>query len=154
MHIVNKKDFITGIAILLIMAGFYLESKRIDLMGAAGLGPLFFPYLMMFLLSLLSLALLFKSVSFQAPAVSAPAPAAAKAGRTPEQTVFIVMFFAYLLALPFAGYLPATLVYLIANMVYLGKKETKWYVIYAVTTAGVTALIYYIFAKVMLLFLP
>ena len=153
MHIANKKDFVSAIVLLLIMTGFYMESKNIDLMGGADLGPLFFPYMMMGIISLLALTLLVNSLSFRTPL-----PARTTSGTPPQWTkdqgIFIGLFFVYLLALPSIGYIACTLAYLLINMLYLGKKENKWYAIYALTTVGITALVYYIFAKVMLLFLP
>lgn len=154
MQIVNKKDFAAAVVLLLVMCGFYLESGNIDVMGGAGLGPLFFPYVMMGAITLLSALLLLKSISFKPRPTAAPVAATGRAGLTMDQAVFIALFFLYLLALPFVGYLPGTLAYLIVNMIYLGKRKSKWYAIYVATTICVTALIYYVFAKVMLLFLP
>lgn len=154
MHIINKRDFVASIVLLLVMLGFYMESTRIDTMGGVDLGPLFFPHLMMGVIFILSVALLCKSVSFSAAAAK-KATAEKLFCTTKDQVIFIALFFIYLIALPYAGYLPATLAYLIINMIYLGQKGSKkWYVIYLCSTIGMTALIYYIFAKVMLLFLP
>ena len=64
MHIVNKRDFLASIVLLLGMLGFYMESTRIDTQGGVDLGPLFFPHLMVIVIAILSVALLFKSISF------------------------------------------------------------------------------------------
>jgi hypothetical protein len=109
---------------------------------------------MMGIIALLSLALLLTSISFRRPAHSASGKAEAGTGTAARQAVFIGIFFAYLLALPYGGYILCTLLYLLSNMFWLGKRETKWYVVYAASTVLITALVYFIFAKMMLLFLP
>ena len=155
MHIVNKRDFLASIVLLLGMLGFYVESTRIDTQGGVDLGPLFFPHLMVIVIAILSVALLFKSISFSPASEEKKAAPEKIFCTTKDQTVFIALFFIYLIALPSAGYIPATLIYLIVNMIYLGQRgSTKWYIIYICSTIGMTAFIYYIFAKVMLLFLP
>lgn len=154
MHIASKKDFISALVLFLVMGVFYVDSRRIDLMGGADLGPLFFPYVMMGIVSFLALLLLVNSLSFRSPARPAPPGAHAEKEWNKDQCIFIAMFMVYLLVLPFGGYVLSTVVYLLVNMIYLGKKENKWYMIYTLTTISVTAFIYYIFAKVMLLFLP
>lgn len=152
MHIVNKRDFLASIVLLLGMLGFYVESTRIDTQGSVDFGPLFFPYLMVIVIAILSVALLFKSISFSAARGESKSKILCA---TKDQTVFITLFFIYLITLPYVGYIPATLIYLVVNMIYLGKRGSKkWYAIYVCSTIGMTAFIYYIFAKVMLLFLP
>ena len=64
MHIVNKRDFLASIVLLLAMLGFYVESTRIETQGGVDLGPLFFPHLMVIVIAILSVVLLFKSISF------------------------------------------------------------------------------------------
>lgn len=154
MHIANKKDFISALVLFFIMGVFYMDSRRIDLMGGTDLGPLFFPYVMMGIIALLALMLLVSSLSFSTPAQPVSAVAHTAKEWNKDQCIFIALFMVYLLALPFGGYVLSTVVYLLINMIYLGKKENKWYMIYTFSTVGVTALVYYIFAKIMLLFLP
>lgn len=153
MYIINKRDFVASIVLLLAMVAFFIESKRIDITGGVDLGPLFFPYLMISIIFILSIILLFKSISFTKP--NGEHQNQKFFNTTKDQNIFLLLFFAYLIALPIISYLPATIIYLLITMIYLGQsKIKKWIIIYICSTLGMTAFVYYIFANVMSLFLP
>ena len=97
MHIVNKRDFLASI-VLLAMLGFYVESTRIETQGGVDLGPLFFPHLMVIVIAILSVVLLFKSISFSPAGKDQKAAPEKIFCTTKDQTIFIAPFFIYLMA--------------------------------------------------------
>ena len=151
MHIDSKKDFYAGLVLLVVVAIFIQETGKVEYVQHGDLGPRFFPYLMSGFIGLLSLVLVWNSLSFGGQherATQKPLRV------TKEQLVFIGLFFVYVLAMPLLGYVPSTLLYLASSMIYLGKKSPRRYALYTLIAVAVTAAVYFIFVHLMMLFLP
>ncbi|MDM8216309.1 tripartite tricarboxylate transporter TctB family protein [Desulfovibrio piger] len=153
MHIAEKSDFCSSLILLALMGFCWNESGNIDQGINFALGPLFFPYLLMGLITLCSLILLVRSVG------RGRAPASGGAAIADRKTFFyraalLCLSAAYILALPLGGYAPCTFVYLVAAMTLLGKRAVKSLLIYGVIALCMTCGVQYVFADLLHLFLP
>lgn len=159
MIIKKPADLMTA-AVILIGVGFiYRESLNIDTTIVYALGPLFFPKILMFALAFLSILLALKSIDFSSKAVRGKGePAKGKAtitvGTLFMQFVFVGMIILYLLIMPLLGYIASTVLFLLAEMLFLGKRTLRGAALCLVAACVTTGLLYYVFAHLLYLFLP
>ena len=66
----------------------------------------------------------------------------------------VALLLAYLLVLPWAGYLAATIPFLFCSMLFLGPRAPKNIVTYAVLSTGMSLLLKFIFGNLLKFFLP
>jgi hypothetical protein len=156
MVIKNKNDAAAAVALLASTAALYAQSHNIvDSMHYA-LGGFFFPYVMLGTIAVLSLILLYQSIDFS----GAPARQSAATDREKKlramgaQAGTIALLALYIFILPFTGYVPTTVVFLIVCMAFLGERSPKRLAQYAVCAAITTAVLYVVFGKLLYLFLP
>lgn len=154
MHIASKKDFWSAITILMIMAICWQESHNIDTTLNFSLGPLFFPRILMGAIALSSLFLLIRSIGFACASARARSGAQLDYAAICWRIFLLTLTFFYILALPYAGYTPCTLIFLFATMCCLGKRKLVNLVIYAIIAAVMTFGLYWIFSDLLHLFLP
>jgi hypothetical protein len=155
---VKKPADLAAAVVLLIGTGFaYNESRLIDTSLNYALGPLFVPYLLLGAIALLSVILALQSISFkQAASASAPRPGIGigiNAG-TALQVAFIAWLIAYLVMLPHLGYVPSTILFLSGGAMLLGDRKPKTVAIAVGIAAVVTVALWFLFGRVLLLFLP
>jgi hypothetical protein len=154
MTIKKPADLATA-AVLLAGIGFvYRESLNIDTSMNYASGPLFFPYVLLIAIGLLSLCLGARSIDFS----SAERPARGQRRFEPAalflQSACIGLVVVYLTALPRFGYVPCTIVFLFGSMLLLGPRSVKSAALYSVVSCAVTGGLYYTFARLLSLFLP
>lgn len=156
MTIKKPADFYAAIALLAAMGAVYNQSLAVDTSMNIAMGPLFFPYMLMGAITLLSLCLVFKSVSFANPGAKSESKKEASTNREGLmlQVCTVLLLFGYVLLLPVLSYIPATFIFLLILMLLLGPRSPKHILISAITAGAVTGVLYGIFAKVLLLFLP
>ena len=66
----------------------------------------------------------------------------------------IILLLAYIIALPYVGYAAATMPFLFAGMVFLGRRGVQQVLLYAVLSVGMTLLLKFIFGTLLKFFLP
>ena len=156
MVVKKKGDAAAAVVLLAGMGALYANSLTINDTLNYALGALFFPYVMIGTITVLALILLYQSVDFAA--VSAPArDEEAKAKNLHvllTQAGLVGLLALYIAVLPYTGYIPTTVVFLIASMIFLGERKPKKIAVYAVCAVATTAILYVIFGKMLHLFLP
>lgn len=156
MVVTKKGDAAAALILIAGMGVVYANSLHIQDDLNYALGALFFPYVMIGTITVFALMLLFQSVEFSA------SPAKSKTGSEPQKNagVFLIqaglvaMLAFYIFILPYAGYVPTTVVFLFMCMIFLGERAPRNMVIYGVCSAATTGLLYIIFGKILLIFLP
>ncbi|OFX28812.1 MAG: hypothetical protein A2Z07_07380 [Armatimonadetes bacterium RBG_16_67_12] len=142
----RRADLLIGIALLAFAAFYFQESSKITIGFAADrLGPKFFPQLLAAALGSAALALVWRSLRGR----SDPEPLQPMRVRLFLWTV--VSTLTYVLLLPSLGYLIATPLYLVAIILLLGYRNVAGLV---ATTAGVTAVLYLVFARTLHVLVP
>lgn len=153
--IAKPKDFCMAVMLLILAALLYARSNVINTGVEHALGPMFFPRLLLFCIGGLSLVLLVQSLRRpQGAARPAGAKPRAESGARVLQWIFVGLFLLYLLALPFFGYLAATLGFLLAGMLLLGPRTPRSLALYAGVAVAVTLGLQYVFSDLLHLFLP
>lgn len=152
MHIAKKKDFYSALTILLLVGICFVESRNIDPGINFALGPLFFPNLLLSLITFFSCILLACSIRGGAAPVADRQPLDVKT--LVARVVIVGMTALYLLVLPLLGYIPCTMAFLLICMVFLGKRTLRALAIYIVIAAVITLGLQYIFGSLLHLFLP
>jgi hypothetical protein len=114
------------------------------------IGPRFFPYLSAGIMALLSLLLIFDGLL---PKVPGPGEAETASPQPPLRPVlaFMGIGFGYIVVLPFLGVILATPLCLAAYFWYFEFHRWIWILLLAI---GVTVIIYYCFARLMMVPLP
>lgn len=152
---IKKPADLTTAAVILIGVGFiYRESLNIDTAIVYALGPLFFPKILMFALAFLSILLALKSIDFSSKAVREKGETTIAVGTLFMQFVFVGIIILYLLIMPLLGYIASTVLFLLAEMLFLGKRTLKDAALCLVVACVTTGLLYYVFAYLLYLFLP
>ncbi len=133
-----RKDWIAGIVLLGLAAGYYLMANAIprsqlsDLVGAAS-----YPKLLAAALALLSVALILVGALKRAPAASSPEESAKKAAEDLHGFIraggTLAIGVGFLLVLPYAGYIAAVAALLVAMLLYLHE---PWSARVAITAAA------------------
>lgn len=157
MIIKKRNDFALAVVFLLGSAFLYQQTYLIRKVMVFSLGPLVFPRFLLGSIFVLALCMLFQSIDFHAAAGAAPAGAP----RTPDQrkaTVLrlslIGLLLAYLLALPYVGYVVSTILFLFLGMMLLGHRTPKQLALYAAIAVALTLSLQYVFGTLLKLFLP
>ena len=151
---VRKYNTILSIILIaLSTAGIYL-SLNFDVRGgnAGDPGAAFWPILLCSALIVCSVILLVQTAVQAKKAAEPEAPLIdfASAGVRCVLIIFVVMI-AYAVLLHFFGFIPATLVFVVATMLAMGERRPVWI---ALSTVGITGFIYVLFALVMNVVLP
>lgn len=154
MTIKKPADFYAAIALLAAMGAVYHQSLAVDTSMNIAMGPLFFPYILMGAITLLSLCLLLQSISFATPGSKEKKEQAINREGLLLQCCTVLLLFGYVLLLPVLSYIPATFIFLLVLMLILGPRSPRNILVSAITAGAVTGVLYGIFAKVLLLFLP
>lgn len=142
----RRADLLIGIGLLIFAALYFRESFEITAGFASDrLGPAFFPRLLAGALAASALGLIWRSLGGRSDA-------------TPLPPVRIGLFLwtvgltlAYAFLLPSLGYLIATVLYVAAMIWLLGYHNLVGLV---ATTAGVTAVLYLVFARALHVLVP
>ncbi|MBG0777940.1 MAG: tripartite tricarboxylate transporter TctB family protein [Desulfovibrionaceae bacterium] len=153
---VKTGDFVT--ALILLLFGALLFQRCCALRPAciiAG-GPVFFPKIIIGIMVLLSLVLIYQSVERTGGKVPG---AKARSAADPWQTLvlrwsLVGLVAIYLLVMPWLGYAPATILFLVAAMCMLGPTKPRNIAIYCVVSGAVTGVLYYVFGVMLTVFLP
>jgi putative tricarboxylic transport membrane protein len=156
----KKRDLIVGAVFLVFSAAVFIATFSIRRLVVARIGSAFVPQLAAVLLGGLSILLIVQSLL-------ALRSASGKSG--PEQTAeqdkaeikrrnfsvaaTLFLLLVYLVLLQPVGFLLTTSIYLFAQFIVLSRKKPN-YPLYAVLAAGSSVIIYYLFVKVFILFLP
>ena len=142
----DRADFLLVLG-LLLFAALYVERASHITVGFASdvLGPAFFPRLLAFLLALLAVGLLARSLTGRGPRVS----------RTPMRSrlfwTVVALLVGYALLMPLVGFLYLTPLLLGAVMRILGLERWGWLVGVAL---GLTVFLYVLFTKALSVPLP
>lgn len=152
MHIAKKKDFYSALTILLLVGICFVESRRIDPGINFALGPLFFPHILLSLITVFSCLLLAGSIKGGAALAAERQPLDVKT--VVSRVVILGLTALYLLALPLLGYIPCTVAFLLICMIFLGRRTPRDLALYAGVAAAITLGLQYIFGSLLHLFLP
>lgn len=154
--IIKKPADLTASLVLLGGVGLmYHEMRLIEVTTVHAMGPNFFPAILLGLLTVLALCLAFQSMSFgekEAPSDQKSTPL--NMGALTMQLAFVGTLVLYLAVLPYLGYILGTVLFLTAATTLLGERKLKNIAFYLLLSATVTGALYYIFAELLLLFLP
>ncbi len=156
MHIRKRSDCLLAVIIFLGAVFFYYETYQIREVFSYSFGPRVFPRIVLALTALLAVCLFIQSLG-TAPAAhgakEAGEPHAFRQGLRLRGGVTLLLL-AYLLALPWAGYLAATIPFLFCCMLFLGPRRPKNILLYASLAAGMSLLLKFIFGTLLKFFLP
>ena len=156
MVIKNKNDAAAAVALLASMGALYAQSHNIVDSLKYALGGFFFPYVMLGTISVLSLILLYQSIDFSGTAAPQTDEEVRKrnlrALGVQAGTIGLLAF--YIFIMPYTGYVPTTVAFLIICMAFLGERSPRRFALYAVCAAITTAVLYVVFGKMLHLFLP
>lgn len=154
----RKRDLYLGIGFLLFSSGVWIASFSIKHLVVARIGSAFVPQLAATLLALLSITLILQSI-FQAPASTSQQgklteqDAEAYLKRKKRVRLTFLLILCYLVLLDSVGFLITTALYLFFQFWVLSRRKPNlpFYGIIAISTS---IIIYYLFVKVFVLFLP
>jgi putative tricarboxylic transport membrane protein len=153
MTVKKPADLATAVVLLIGVGFVYKESLKIDTSLNYALGPLFFPYLLMAAIALLSAALALQSVSFRGTGGTARSGPGIS-GSLIMQAALIVSLVVYLVVLPVLGYIPATILFLSGSMILLSNRKPGTVAVAVGAAVVVTVSLWFLFGKILLLFLP
>ncbi|WP_302736613.1 tripartite tricarboxylate transporter TctB family protein [uncultured Desulfovibrio sp.] len=156
MHIRKRSDCILAVLLFLGAVFFYYETYQIREVFSYSFGPRVFPRIILGLTALLAACLFVQSlgtVPVAHCAEEAKDPRASRQGLWLRGGV-VALLLAYLLVLPWAGYLAATIPFLFCSMLFLGPRAPKNIVTYAVLSTGMSLLLKFIFGNLLKFFLP
>jgi divalent metal cation (Fe/Co/Zn/Cd) transporter len=146
-------DFIAGFVIFLIGAYALYESVRMPFYGQSGVwgSPGLTPGLIGAVLIVLSAALMYRARRFRLPALSMSLSSNAQRG-----LMTFGLIVAYVAVLPRIGYAPATFIMLfVFQLLFAQTRNWKFLLLWALgLSAGLTAVLYYVFAEIFLIPLP
>jgi hypothetical protein len=151
---VKTGDLLMALAMLALSVALYIQSGEIDTTMIYALGPVFFPKILIGILAVLSLVLLYQSVDLTGRKGWCQPVKKATANAFVLRWSLVALVLVYLVVLPLAGYVYATIPFLFAGMCLLGPLKPKDLAIYAVTSVAVALGLQYIFATLLKLFLP
>ncbi len=154
----RKRDLYLGIGFLLFSIGVWIASFSIKHLVVARIGSAFVPQLAATLLALLSITLILQAI-FQAPASTSrqgklteqDAEAASKRKKRVRLTFLLILF--YLVLLEPVGFLITTTLYLFFQFWVLSRRQPNL-PLYGIIAISTSIIIYYLFVKVFVLFLP
>jgi hypothetical protein len=151
---IKTGDFFMALGLLALSAALYHQSGEIDTTMIYALGPVFFPKLLIGILAALSLVLLWQSVDIKGNKGWCASARTGSAHAAVLRWSLVGLVILYLVALPLAGYLLATIPFLFAGMCLLGPLKPRNLAIYGVTSLLVTFGLQFIFGTLLKLFLP
>lgn len=152
MTIKKPADFYSALVILAGIGAIYHQSLSVDTSMIIAMGPLFFPYILMGIITFLAVCLVIKSIEINTSQKGTNTTINREALFL--QGVAVVLLLGYLLLLPVISYIPATMAFLAAAMIFLGGTSRKNVITSTIVSCTVTGVLYLIFAKVLRLFLP
>jgi len=157
-----KQDKVIGIALIVFAGIMYYQTTLLPPALFGDIGAAFVPKIWFTILGICGVALTitgFWRDAKQKDAVSGP-----EAGIGERLKEFLIhyrfvfsgfiIFFLYILLMKYIGYLYSTLLFMPVLMWVLGPKNAKSAVIAALTSIGVTGIIYFGFVKILKVFLP
>jgi putative tricarboxylic transport membrane protein len=147
----KKKDLIIGAAFFAISVGVFVSSFSIRKLVVSKVGSAFVPQLMAILLAGLSILLIVQALT--AKVEPAPEKKPASGGRNHSVWLTFVLIFLYLALLEPLGFLLSTAVYLFFQFIVLSRKKPNL-PLYGLLSISTSAIVYYLFVKVFILFLP
>ncbi len=157
MEIKKKMDMGAAVFLLLAMGFLYQQTTEFSSGLFSTNSPQFFPLLMIGLISILSLCLLFSSISINDPAEKGPCQTNAfRLSSGMILQLFTVLFLGlYIVLLPILSYIPSTLLFLFLTMAALGgQRDFRTLATYFCISCITTGVLYFIFAHMLQLFLP
>jgi putative tricarboxylic transport membrane protein len=156
----KKRDLIIGAAFLAFSVAVFIASFGIRRLVVVRIGSAFVPQLAAILLGALSILLIVQTLLSLRTVSEAEVPAkkeeqdrAEIKRRNFSVSATLVLILVYLVLLQPVGFLLTTAVYLFAQFIVLSRKKPN-YPLYAVLAIGTSVIIYYLFVKVFILFLP
>ncbi len=155
MCIKKKADFISGLVFIAMMGVLLLQGEKLEMPYIIGGGPKMFPYALMAGIVVCSLVVIFRSLDFTKEKTDEEGKEKKRLHiPTALQLIVFACLLVYICILPVIGYIPATFLFLFGEMTLLGKRTAKNLLIYFIISSAVTGLVYFIFAKMLMLFLP
>jgi hypothetical protein len=161
MRIANASNFVFGLSLLLACSLLYGETYHFRRIAFLSLNPTWFPRVILGGLMFLSCCLMWQSVAFRpgaSPEAGHRSEEKEKLDRRPllMQVGFVGLCLAYATVMPLIGYIPATIAFLLAGMLFLGRRSltARRIAIYCVTGLAVTFSMKLIFKDILKLFLP
>lgn len=148
----KKADFGAALALWLGMAYLWRETEKFSSGAFTTNSPQFFPLTLIFLVCVLSLFLLLQSLGRS----EAPERAPRLFSRTLlMQTAVVGLLGTYIGLLPVLGYVPDTILFLMAGMLLLdGRYTLRRVALYAAVSTLTTAVLYGVFGVLLHIFLP
>lgn len=154
MTIKKPADFIASLALFGIVGMVYQQSRQIEVTTVHAYGPNFFPSILMGALLLFAVCLAWQSIDFSGEKNANGNRTIINRTALILQSSFVAALVAYLIVMPFIGYVPSTFLFLFSAMALLGERKPKNLAFYAFLACVVTGVLYYIFGELLLLFLP
>lgn len=172
MHIRNRGDGALAAVLFTGSVFLFYETWQIREIFSYSFGPRVFPRIILGLMALLSACLFVQSLGPGQPPGYSRGQASehvstrastqnqkrAQTGRfSPEVLLragMITLLLAYIIALPYVGYAAATMPFLFAGMIFLGRRGPKALLLYAVLSVGMTLSLKFIFGTLLKFFLP
>jgi len=154
-HSINP-DLITGALLLILGLGLFWACMSVKDFAAIGVGSAFVPRLTAGLLTLVSLVLLangFRARSTDELEIAA-SPENAVFGGLPAVATSVALMIGYLALLEPLGFLPASVLYVFAQMLVLRKHAADRYVLFGVTTVLAAVACNYLFVNLFDISLP
>ncbi len=155
MAIKNLSNLLISLLLLIGTACMYWQMQQIEVSTVHAMGPNFFPGMLLSLLFFLSLCLAYQSIDFKkSDKEEEKKDTAIDVQALILQLAFVSILILYVFLLPYLSYIPSTILFLSITMTLLGKRTVKDIASYVLIASIVTGIIYYIFGKILLLFLP
>lgn len=157
MRIKKGKDLLLAALTLLVCALLYHQTYFISEGLVVGLGAAAFPRGVLIVTMILAGILAAQSLDFGKAKTGEESP---ERGNRFDVKVFlyrwglVALLGLYILALPVAGYLPTTIAFMTACMLYLGYRTWRSALIYLCISTAVAYLLQYVFGVMLHLFLP
>ena len=157
MHLeTRKRDLFIGIGFLFFSIGVWIASFSIKRLVVSRIGSAFVPQLAASLLGILSIILIAQSVASKSKAVPSASqkvkPEASAESRKRVLLTFLLILL-YLALLESVGFLITTAFYLFFQILVLSRKKPNL-PLYGLIAVFTSLIVYYLFVKVFILFLP
>jgi len=157
MHLeTRKRDLFIGIGFLLLSIGVWIASFSIKRLVVSRIGSAFVPQLAASLLGILSIILIVQSVAAKSKAVPEASqkekPEVSAESRKRVLLTFLLILL-YLALLEPVGFLITTAFYLFFQFLVLSRKKPNL-PLYGLIAVSTSIIVYYLFVKVFILFLP
>ncbi|MDR3363122.1 MAG: tripartite tricarboxylate transporter TctB family protein [Desulfovibrio sp.] len=154
MHIRNKNDCIMGAGLLLLAILLYHETYSFREVYSFSFGPRVFPRIILGIIGFCSFILILQSITLSGADQKQQKKHTIDTSVLAMRAGMILLLILYIIALPLAGYVPCTSVFLFLTMLLLGVRTRKLIAIYAAISLIVAASLQYIFGTLLKFFLP